>query len=200
MLAGMRIAQQGQVLLDNISIGQLDPADLRRDMGLLSQTGRLFFGSLRENLTMGMPEASDEDIERALTLSGALPFVQKQKNGLNYMIQEGGFGLSGGQRQTLLLARLLISQPNIVLLDDPSASLDEMAEAYLIEQLKQWIGHRTLVIATHRTAMLQLVDRIIVMDQGRIVMDGAKEAILREQGEPTARRVVLQEKNKGSAA
>lgn len=200
MLAGMRIAQQGQVLLDNISIGQLDPADLRRDMGLLSQTGRLFFGSLRENLTMGMPEASDEDIERALTLSGALPFVQKQKNGLNYMIQEGGFGLSGGQRQTLLLARLLISQPNIVLLDEPSASLDEMAEVYLIEQLKQWIGHRTLVIATHRTAMLQLVDRIIVMDQGRIVMDGAKEAILREQGEPTTRRVVLQEKNKGSAA
>ncbi|HHW1477492.1 TPA: ATP-binding cassette domain-containing protein [Escherichia coli] len=200
MLAGMRIAQQGQVLLDNISIGQLDPADLRRDMGLLSQTGRLFFGSLRENLTMGMPEASDEDIERALTLSGALPFVQKQKNGLNYMIQEGGFGLSGGQRQTLLLARLLISQPNIVLLDEPSASLDEMAEAHLIEQLKQWIGHRTLIIATHRTAMLQLVDRIIVMDQGRIVMDGAKEAILREQSEPTARRVVLQEKNKGSAA
>ncbi len=200
MLAGMRIAQQGQVLLDNISIGQLDPADLRRDMGLLSQTGRLFFGSLRENLTMGMPEASDEDIERALTLSGALPFVQKQKNGLNYMIQEGGFGLSGGQRQTLLLARLLISQPNIVLLDEPSASLDEMAEAHLIEQLKQWIGHRTLIIATHRTAMLQLVDRIIVMDQGRIVMDGAKEAILREQSEPTARRVVLQEKNKGSTA
>lgn len=102
--------------------------------------------------------------------------------------------------KTLLLARLLISQPNIVLLDEPSASLDEMAEAYLIEQLKQWIGHRTLIIATHRTAMLQLVDRIIVMDQGRIVMDGAKEAILREQGEPTTRRVVLQEKNKGSAA
>ncbi|EGM8070367.1 ABC transporter transmembrane domain-containing protein [Escherichia albertii] len=207
MLAGMRIAQQGQVLLDNISIGQLDPADLRRDMGLLSQTGRLFFGSLRENLTMGMPEASDEDIERALILSGALPFVQKQKNGLNYMIQEGGFGLSGGQRQTLLLARLLISQPNIVLLDEPSASLDEMAEAHLIEQLKQWIGHRTLVIATHRTAMLQLVDRIIVMEQGRIVMDGAKETILREHSgaspAPAVRRVVLQDNpittNKGAA-
>lgn len=87
-----------------------------------------------------------------------------------------------------------------MLLDEPSASLDEMAEAHLIEQLKQWIYHRTLIIATHRTAMLQLVDRIIVMDQGRIVMDGAKEAILREQSEPTARRVVLQEKNKGSAA
>ncbi|CTT39967.1 type I secretion system%2C ATP-binding protein [Escherichia coli] len=155
---------------------------------------------------IGIGEAQIDEAESAwyphvgLTLSGALPFVQKQKNGLNYMIQEGGFGLSGGQRQTLLLARLLISQPNIVLLDEPSASLDEMAEAYLIEQLKQWIGHRTLVIATHRTAMLQLVDRIIVMDQGRIVMDGAKETILREQGEPTTRRVVLQEKNKGSAA
>lgn len=79
MLAGMRIAQQGQVLLDNISIGQLDPADLRRDMGLLSQTGRLFFGSLRENLTMGMPEASDEDIERALTLSGRCPLCRSRK-------------------------------------------------------------------------------------------------------------------------
>ncbi|GHL45276.1 hypothetical protein ECZU29_01260 [Escherichia coli] len=79
MLAGMRIAQQGQVLLDNISIGQLDPADLRRDMGLLSQTGRLFFGSLRENLTMGMPEASDEDIERALTLSGRCRLCRSRK-------------------------------------------------------------------------------------------------------------------------
>lgn len=114
---------------------------------------------------MGMPEASDEDIERALTLSGRCRLCRSRKR--PQLHDSGrGFGLSGGQRQTLLLARLLISQPNIVLLDEPSASLDEMAEAHLIEQLKQWIGHRTLIIATHRTAMLQLVDRIIVMDQG----------------------------------
>lgn len=208
MMAGMHIAQQGQVLLDNISISQLDPADLRRDMGLLSQTARLFFGSVRENITMGMPEASDEEIERALTMSGAMPFVQKQKNGLNYQIQEGGFGLSGGQRQTLLLARLLLTQPNIVLLDEPSASLDEMTEEFLIEQLKQWTTRRTLIIATHRTAMLQLVDRIIVMDQGRVVMDGPKEAILREHAgappAPSVRRIMLQDNpvrsDKGTAA
>ncbi|CAI9390968.1 type I secretion system permease/ATPase [Citrobacter sp. T1.2D-1] len=208
MMAGMHIAQQGQVLLDNISISQLDPADLRRDMGLLSQTARLFFGSVRENITMGMPEASDEEIERALTMSGAMPFVQKQKNGLNYQIQEGGFGLSGGQRQTLLLARLLLTQPNIVLLDEPSASLDEMTEEFLIDQLKQWTTRRTLIIATHRTAMLQLVDRIIVMDQGRVVMDGPKEAILREHAgappTPSVRRIMLQDNpvrsDKGTAA
>ncbi|MGK3632433.1 type I secretion system permease/ATPase [Enterobacter cloacae] len=182
LLAGMRIAQQGQVLLDNISISQLDPADLRRDMAFLSQHARLFFGSLRENITMGMPDASDEDIERALILSGAMPFVQKQKNGLNYQIQEGGYGLSGGQRQTLLLARLILLKPNILLLDEPSASLDEMTEEHLISQLKQWIGNRTLVIATHRMAMLQLVDRIIVMDKGRVVMDGPKETILQKHG------------------
>lgn len=197
LLAGMQIAQQGQVLLDHISIGQLDPADLRRDMAFLSQHARLFFGSLRENITMGMPDASDDDIERALILSGAMPFVQKQKNGLNYQIQEGGYGLSGGQRQTLLLARLLLLKPNILLLDEPSASLDEMTEEYIIGQLKHWIGNRTLVIATHRMAMLQLVDRIIVMDKGRIVMDGPKERILHEHGGtaapvPSVRRVSFQ--------
>lgn len=209
MMAGLHLPQQGQVLLDNISIGQLDPADLRRDMGLLSQTARLFFGSIRENITMGMPEASDEEIERALTLSGAMPFVQKQKNGLNYQIQEGGAGLSGGQRQTLLLARLILTQPDIVLLDEPSASLDEMTEAFLIDQLKAWTENKTLIIATHRTAMLQLVDRIIVLDQGSIVMDGPKESILREHADtvaaaPTLRRVMLQDtpraSGKGTAA
>ncbi len=97
---------------------------------------------------MGMPEASDEDIERALTLSGALPFVQKQKK-RPQLHDSGSYSASLVVSGTLLLARLLISQPNIVLLDEPSASLDEMAEAHLIEQLKQWIGHRTLIIATH---------------------------------------------------
>ncbi|MBW7984943.1 type I secretion system permease/ATPase [Enterobacillus tribolii] len=178
LLSGMQTPQQGQMLLDDIGINQLDPADLRRDMGYLSQTARLFFGTVRENITMGMPEATDEDIMRALVMSGALSFVQKQKDGLNYQIMEGGLGLSGGQRQTLLLARVLIRQPNILLLDEPSASLDEMSENYLIEQLHQWTGNRTLVIATHRMAMLHLVDRIIVMDNGRVAMDGPRDAIL----------------------
>lgn len=180
LLSGMQTVQQGQVLLDNININQLDPADVRRDMALLNQNARLFFGSIRENITMGKPQASDEDIQRALMLSGAMSFVQKQKNGLNYMIMEGGNGLSGGQRQALLLARNLILQPNILLLDEPTAWLDEMSEQQLIEHLHHWVGNRTLVVATHRLALLRIVDRIIVLDNGKIVLDGPKETILKQ--------------------
>ncbi|WP_411752043.1 type I secretion system permease/ATPase [Serratia sp. (in: enterobacteria)] len=186
LLSGMQTVQQGQVLLDNISISQLDPADVRRDMGLLNQNARLFFGSIRENITMGKPQASDEDIQRALMLSGAINFVQKQKNGLNYMIMEGGNGLSGGQRQALLLARNLILQPNILLLDEPTAWLDEMSEQQLIEHLHHWMGNRTLVVATHRLALLKIVDRIIVLDNGKIVLDGPKETILQQHYKQSA--------------
>ncbi|MCZ5551412.1 hypothetical protein O5707_07435 [Escherichia coli] len=127
--------------------------------------------------------------------------MQKQKKRPQLHDSGRGFGLSGGQRQTLLLgAAAHLSTQYRASSMNPAPRWTKWQQAHLIEQLKQWIGHRTLIIATHRTAMLQLVDRIIVMDQGRIVMDGAKEAILREQSEPTARRVVLQEKNKGSAA
>ncbi|SQC93566.1 Alpha-hemolysin translocation ATP-binding protein HlyB [Cedecea neteri] len=182
LLAGMQTPQHGQILLDDISLGQLDTADLRRDMTLLSQQARLFFGSIRDNLTMGRPLASDEEIHRALTLSGALGFVQKQKNGLNYLITEGGAGLSGGQRQALLLARTLILQPQILLLDEPTAWLDEISEQQLIANLAPWLGNRTLVVATHRIPILQLVDRIIVLDNGRIVMDGPRDKILQLHG------------------
>lgn len=182
LLAGMQTPQHGQILLDDISLGQLDTADLRRDMHLLSQQARLFFGSVRDNLTMGRPLATDEEIHRALVLSGALSFVQKQKNGLNYLITEGGAGLSGGQRQALLLARALITQPQILLLDEPTAWLDEVSERQLIANLGGWLGNRTMVVATHRMPILQLVDRIIVLDQGRIVMDGPRDKILQQHG------------------
>lgn len=178
LLAGMQSPQQGEVLLDDININMLDPADVRRDMGLLHQNARLFFGTLRENLTMGLPQASDGEIHQALTLSGAMNFMQSQKVGLDYMIMEGGVGLSGGQRQSLLLARTLLSQPNIIMLDEPTAWLDEVTEQQVIDGLAGWLGDRTLILATHRLASLRLVDRIIVVDNGRIVMDGPKDDIL----------------------
>ncbi|AGB79433.1 type I secretion system ATPase, LssB family [Enterobacteriaceae bacterium strain FGI 57] len=181
LLAGMQNPQTGTVSLDDISLPLLDVADVRRDMAFLSQNARLFFGSVRENITMGRPLASDDDIQRALAMSGALEFVRQQKNGLNYQILEGGFGLSGGQRQALLLARMLITQPNIVLMDEPTAWLDEISEQRLIGHLEQWIGRRTLVIATHRLAILHLVDRIIVLDKGKVVMDGPRDVILKQQ-------------------
>lgn len=183
LLAGMQSPQQGQILLDDINLNRLDPADLRGNMQLLSQQARLFFGSIRDNITLGRPLASDEEIFQALHISGALEFVQRQKAGLDYPITEGGAGLSGGQRQSLLLARTLINRPAILLLDEPTAWLDEVSEAQFIQRLGAWsTRQKTLVVATHRLPILELVDRIIVLDNGRIVMDGPREAILREHG------------------
>lgn len=118
--------------------------------------------------------ASDDDLLHAIKITGALQFVQDKKEGLDHVILEGGIGFSGGQRQALLLARLLIRQPNILLLDEPTAAIDDISEKQLIEHLKGWLGQRTLVIATHRRAVLELVDRIIVMNDGKIVMDDGK--------------------------
>ena len=183
LLAGMQEPQQGAILLDDIALNHLDPADLRRDMQLLSQQARLFFGSVRDNILLGNPLASDEEIHQALAISGALEFVRKQKMGLNYLINEGGAGLSGGQRQALLLARALLTSPNILLLDEPTAWLDEVSEKQFIHHLKGWLGQqRTLIVATHRLPILELVDRIIVLENGKIIMDGPRDTILREHG------------------
>jgi ATP-binding cassette subfamily C protein LapB len=182
VLAGMLVPQNGQVLLDGISIEHLDPADVRRDMQFLSQQSQLFFGSIRENLTLGYPMATDEEIIRALNLSGAAAFVQKYKDGLNHIIHEGGAGLSGGQRLSLMIARTLIRRPNIILLDEPSSALDEVSEKQFIDNMNQWLGkHQTLIVATHRLPILKLVDRVIVLDGGRIVMDSPRDKVLNEQ-------------------
>ncbi|MCK7258195.1 type I secretion system permease/ATPase [Enterobacter asburiae] len=183
LLAGMQEPQQGSILLDDIALNHLDPADVRRDMQLLSQQARLFFGSVRDNILMGNPLATDDEIHQALVNSGALEFVRKQKMGLNTVINEGGTGLSGGQRQALLLARALITSPNILLLDEPTAWLDEMSEKQFIQHLHKWLGkRRTLVVATHRLPILDLVDRIIVLENGKVVMDGPRDAILHQHG------------------
>ena len=183
LLAGMQEPQQGSILLDDIALNHLDPADVRRDMQLLSQQARLFFGSVRDNILMGNPLATDDEIHQALVNSGALEFVRKQKMGLNTIINEGGTGLSGGQRQALLLARALIVSPNILLLDEPTAWLDEMSEKQFIQHLHKWLGkRRTLVVATHRLPILDLVDRIIVLENGKVVMDGPRDAILHQHG------------------
>ncbi|MHA3105150.1 type I secretion system permease/ATPase [Acinetobacter sp. ANC 3791] len=181
LLAGMQIAQQGKVFLDDLDLTLIDPADVRRDVGLLNQNAMLFYGTIRENLTLGAPLATDEDIFQALKMVGALGFVQAKKQGLDHLILEGGSGFSGGQRQALLLARLLIRQPNILLLDEPTAAIDDVAEKELIAQFKQWLGNRTLVIATHRRAVLELVDRIIVMNDGKIVMDAPRSQLMKTE-------------------
>lgn len=180
LLAGMQSPSNGSVHLDGLDISLIDPADVRRDMALLNQNAHLFNGTIRENLTLGAPLAKDNDILKALKVTGALGFVQEKKEGLDHLVLEGGVGFSGGQKQALLLARLLIRQPNILLLDEPTAAIDDIAEKQLIDHLKGWLGHRTLVVATHRRAVLELVDRIIVMNEGKVVMDGPRDQVLNQ--------------------
>ncbi|EOR11032.1 type I secretion system permease/ATPase [Acinetobacter tandoii] len=185
LLSGMQMPQQGNIYLDGLDLSLIDPADIRRDTGLLNQSAHLFYGTIRENLTLGAPLASDDDLIQALKMTGAWSFVQDKKEGLDHLVLEGGLGFSGGQRQALLLSRLLIRQPNIVLLDEPTASIDDVAEKQLIDHLMNWMGHRTLIVATHRRAVLALVDRIIVMNEGKIVMDGPRDQILSQSNNQT---------------
>ena len=188
LLAGMYRPQEGSLLLDSLRLELIDPYDVRRDVAFLSQQANLFFGTLRDNLTMGRPNASDEELLEALRLSGALGMVQALPDGLEHMVQEGGRGLSGGQRQSLLLARTLLRQPRVLLLDEPTAWLDEVGEQGLIRHLEPWLASRTLVVATHRPAVLKWVDRIIVVDNGRVVLDDTKQAVLAKlAGGPAAK-------------
>ncbi|WP_034943085.1 type I secretion system permease/ATPase [Erwinia oleae] len=186
MLAGQATATQGKVLIDGVDIRRIDPIDLRRQLGWLSQDSRLFFGTLRQNLMLGNPHASEQEMLQALRISGALTLVQQDAASLDRIINEGGRGLSGGQRQMVLLSRMILRQPQVVLLDEPTASMDEQLEAHVIHQMQSWLPGRTLVLVTHRPALLKLVDRIVVMDNGRIVADGPRDEILRAASARTA--------------
>ena len=183
-MAGMIDLGSGSLTLDGVGLSHIDPADVRRDVGLLTQNARLFHGTLRENLMMGAPHAGDQEILEALALTGALEFISKFALGMDHMILEGGLGLSGGQRQSLLLSRLIIRQPQIVLLDEPTAALDDASERKLIQSLEQWGAQRTLIIATHRMSVLSLVDRIIVVDNGAVVIDDTKDNAIARLSKP----------------
>lgn len=178
IMAGLLQPGEGMLLLDDVRLSSIDPLDVRRDVGLVGQNSSLFFGTIRENLRLGMPLATEEEMFEALDISGAIEFIRQLPEGMDYQLQEGGKGLSGGQRQQLLLARAVLRQPSVLLLDEPTAWLDDGVEKHLIGKLKAWMGNRTLIIATHRPAVMQLVDRILLIENGQIVRDGSKEEML----------------------
>lgn len=196
--SGMLEPQEGELTLDGIRLSHIDPADVRRDVSFLSQNARLFHGAIRENLLMAKPLASDQDLIDALEMSGAIDFIRKLPDGLDHVILEGGTGLSGGQKQALLLARSFLRKPNVLLLDEPTASLDDGSEKRIIQSLSALAKNKTMLIATHRMALLSLVDRIIVVDNGCIVMDDKKNKVLAQltRKPATARREVSSSQNR----
>jgi len=178
LLAGLSAPSQGQLTLDGTPMGLVDIADIRRDVGVVMQESSLFYGTLRDNLLIADPLASDEDILRAMKLACADQLLLNQPHGLDLKLREGGIGLSGGQRQSLILSRLYLRSPNIIILDEPTASLDEGSEREVLRHMQEWLGSRTLIVATHRYPVLALVDRIIIVDNGKIVRDGSRQEIL----------------------
>lgn len=178
LAGGLAQPMAGRILFNGINMNLIDVADIRRDIGFLMQDASLFYGTLRDNLLLGNPLATDEEILEAMHISCASQLLLNQPHGLDLVLREGGKGLSGGQKQTLMLARLILRSPNILLLDEPTASLDEATEAAIIQRLGEWLGKRTMLVATHRYSVLSLVDRIIVVEGGRVVLDGPKDEIL----------------------
>ncbi|MDR0781949.1 MAG: type I secretion system permease/ATPase [Pseudomonadales bacterium] len=183
LLTGMSQPQAGRILLDDTPLDLIDAADLRRSIGCLLQDSSLFYGSLRENLLLGAPLADDASMMQAMKLACADRLLLNQPHGMDLKLRESGAGLSGGQKQALMLARLILREPQILMLDEPTASLDETTEREVINNLDQWLGKRTLVVATHRYSILSIVKRIIVIDRGRIVIDAPRdEALARLSG------------------
>lgn len=180
ILSGLYSIHAGSITLDGLELRQLDPVDVRRNIGYLPQEIKLFSGTLRDNLLMGSLTCSDETIFEALRFSGLDKLVRATPRGLDMLISDGGEGMSVGQRQSLGLTRLYLQDPRIVLLDEPTASLDQTLELRIVENMKTWLRGRTCVVATHRVPILSLVDRIIVMQQGKIEIDGSRDAVLKQ--------------------
>lgn len=179
MLAGLYKPSAGALFLDGVDVSQLAPEFVREHIGYLPQDVRLFNGTLRENLTLGLPSPSDTQILRAASLTGLAQAIQDHPRGLELPIAEGGRGLSGGQRQLVGLTRLLLAQPKIMLLDEPTASMDGQLETVVMNHLFNEIAKDSvLIVVTHKLALLPLVNRIIVINRGKITIDGPRDEVV----------------------
>ncbi|MCM0609248.1 MAG: type I secretion system permease/ATPase [Ideonella sp. WA131b] len=178
LLAGLYQPVQGQVEADGIDLRQIDPADYRAKVGFVAQDPRLFSGTLRDNVLLDRPAADAARLAEVATLTGLDRLVASHPQGWELPVGEGGSLLSGGQRQLVALARCLVTRPRILLMDEPTSSMDAQSEMAFLRQLRQAAQDCTLVVVTHRPAVLELVNRIVVVDAGRVVMDGPKEQVL----------------------
>lgn len=180
LLLGLYAPTAGAVMLDGVDLRQFDPIQLRRHIGYVPQDVSLFFGSLRDNIVAGggSDGVDDESLLRAIKLSGLESLVNGHPHGVDLQVGERGQMLSGGQRQAVAIARAMVHDPQILLLDEPTSSMDHASEEAFKTNLKQYGEGKTLIVVTHRTSLLSLVDRIIVIDAGKVVADGPRDKVV----------------------
>ncbi len=169
---------EGAIRIDGIDIKQISPADLRQKIACLAQDCTLFFGSIRDNITLGVPHVDDSLIMRAAKLAGVTKFTDADPEGLDRQVGERGSYLSGGQRQAVSLARVLLFNPPMLVLDEPTSNMDNFSESEVKKHLKTITKDKTFILITHKASMLDLVDRILVMERGRLVADGPRDKVL----------------------
>jgi ATP-binding cassette subfamily C protein LapB len=178
LILGLYHPTEGAVLLDGIDLRQLDPADVRRNLGYVSQDVTLFYGTLRDNITFGLPYADDSAVLAATELAAMSGFINRHPRGFDMPVGERGESLSGGQRQGIGLARAVLHNAPILLLDEPTSAMDFSTESQITNAITQFAQNKTVVLVTHRTSLLSMVTRVIVIDNGRIVADGPRDRIM----------------------
>lgn len=178
LILGLYEPTDGAVLIDGIDSRQLNPAELRQQIGYVPQDTTLFYGSLRENLVLAHPHADDAAVVKAAEIANLSDFVNGHPQGFDMLVGERGESLSGGQRKAVGLARAVIHDPPILLLDEPTGSMDHSTEAHVVKQLATYTQGKTLIVITHRTSLLDMVDRIIVVDAGQIVANGPRDTVV----------------------
>jgi ATP-binding cassette subfamily C protein LapB len=178
LVLGLYQPSEGSIWIDGIDQQQLDPVDLRRNIAYVPQDPVLFFGSVKDNIVMGAPYVDDAAMLRAADIAGVTDFVNRHPQGFDRAVGERGDGLSGGQRQSVAIARALLLDPNVLVLDEPTNSLDNRSEDNFKTRLLPQLANKTLILITHRASMLTLVNRLLVVEGGRIIADGPKEQVL----------------------
>ena len=187
LLIGLYEPRDGAVKFGGVDIRQLAGADLRGRVGFLPQEAVLFYGTIRDNIALGDPSINDHMVLRAATLAGAADFVRRNPAGFGAQVGEQGRNLSGGQRQAVGLARALVRDPEVLILDEPTSNMDTDSELLVQKRLASMPGDKTLIIITHRLSMLRIVDRLVVMEEGRIALDGPRDEVLNIlRGKPAA--------------
>ena len=178
LILGLYAPTKGAVLLDDVDLRQLDPADLRRNLGYVEQDSMLFYGTLRENIAIRAPYADDRAVLAAAELAGLTEFVNSHPEGFDMTISERGESISGGQRQSIAIARAALLDPPVLLLDEPTSAMDYPSEAQFKERIAKYGQHKTMLIVTHRPSLMDIATRVIVLDNGVIVADGPKDKVM----------------------